>query len=73
MARARLTDAGDDGVADVAHLASLVAEHTRTDAIGRSGRHLAPERGIRDLGTGHLDEVGLATGDELFGERDVDE
>ncbi len=73
MARTRLTDAGDDRVAEVAHTTCLVAQDTRTDAVGRSGRRLPAEHRIRDLGAGHLDKVGLAARDELLGESDVDD
>ncbi len=72
-----LADAGDDRVAGVAHLATLVAAGARADPVGFAGGHLRDEIGVGDLGPGHLDGVaqrgGVVAAEGPLGLADVDD
>ncbi len=67
VAGARFADTGDDRVAGVAHLARLVAEDARPDAVAVARAELGHKVGVGELGTGHLHPVAHPVGDGPLG------
>lgn len=73
MTGARLTDAGDDGIAVVAHHALLVAADTWPDPLDVTGRRLGHQVWVGDLGAGHFHHVGGAVAKRRLGHGHVDD
>ena len=72
MAAARVTDAGDDGVAVVAYPAGLVAQDARPDPLGVAAPQLGHQVRVGDLCPGHLDQVGAAAVQRRLGAGRID-